>query len=47
MFSGVTNCGFPSGNLMEESGFGGCQERGTCLTDTVPSVKFGGGRIMV
>ena len=31
-FSGMTNHASPSGNLMEESGFGGCQENGTCLT---------------
>ena len=32
MFSGVTNRASPSDNLMDESGFGGCQENGTCLT---------------
>jgi len=44
VFSGVTNQnhGSLSGNPMDESGFGGCQENGTCL-----SVKFGGGGIMV
>jgi len=46
-FSEVTNHASPSGNLMDESGFGGCQENGTCLTAFVPNVKFGGGGIMV
>lgn len=32
VFSGVTNHSSPSGNLMDESGFGTCQENGTCLT---------------
>lgn len=33
---------------MGKSGFGGCQEYGTCLTDyVVPSAKFGGGEITV
>lgn len=38
-FSGVTN--HVSGNLMDESGFGGCQELYTS-DPVVPSVKFGG-----
>ncbi|KAI4892683.1 hypothetical protein NFI96_002009 [Prochilodus magdalenae] len=45
VFSGVTNHPSPSGNPMDESEFGGCQENGTCLT--APSVEFGGGGIMV
>ena len=41
LFSGVTTRASPSGNLMDESGFGGCQQY---LSDcTVSSVKFGGG----
>lgn len=42
MLSGVMNDAYPSGNLMDESGFGGCQRY---LSDTIvsPSVKFGGG----
>ncbi|KAI4902504.1 hypothetical protein NFI96_013130 [Prochilodus magdalenae] len=32
VFSEVTNHDSPSGNLMDKSGFGGCQENGTCLT---------------
>uniref|UniRef100_A0A667XAD1 SH3 domain-binding protein 5 n=1 Tax=Myripristis murdjan TaxID=586833 RepID=A0A667XAD1_9TELE len=31
-FSGVMNHTFPSGNLMDESGFGGCQQNGTFQT---------------
>ncbi|CAI9592572.1 unnamed protein product [Staurois parvus] len=31
-FSEVTNHTYLSGNLMDMSGFGGCQENGTCLT---------------
>ena len=31
-FSGVMNHASPSGNLMDESGFGGCQENATCLS---------------
>ena len=30
--SGVMNRASPSGNLMDESGFGDCQEESTCLT---------------
>ena len=44
MFSGMKNRAPPSGNLMDESVFGCCQENGTCI---VPSGKFGGGVIMV
>lgn len=39
VFSGVTN--HVSGNLMDKSGFGGCQEQYTS-DPAVPSVKFGG-----
>ena len=39
-FSGVMNHASPAGSLTDESGFGSCQ-------DLVPTVKFGGGGIMV
>ncbi|CAI9591811.1 unnamed protein product [Staurois parvus] len=32
VFSGGTNHASQSGNPMDVSGFGGCQENGTCLT---------------
>lgn len=32
MFSGVTNHTSPSGILIDEHGFGGCQENGAYLT---------------
>lgn len=32
MFSGETNHISPSGNMMKQSAFGGCQENITCLT---------------
>ncbi|CAI9598513.1 unnamed protein product [Staurois parvus] len=32
VFSGVINHASLTGNLMDMSGFGGCQENGTCLT---------------
>lgn len=41
MFSGVANHVFSSGNPMDESEFGGCQENSSVYI--VPSVKFGGG----
>lgn len=44
MFSGATNHASPSGNLMDESGIGGCQDNGTCLAALL-SVKSGGGGI--
>ena len=43
-FSGVMNHTSPSGSPTGGSGFGGCQEYATCI---VPTVKFGGGGIMV
>jgi len=39
--TGVTNHTSLSGNPMDKSELGGCQDNGTCLT-----VKFGGGGIM-
>ena len=43
MFSGVTNRASQSDNLMDESGFGGCQEE-QYLSDCIePRVKFSGG----
>lgn len=32
MFNGATNQASLSGNQMDESGFGECQEKGTCGT---------------
>lgn len=43
MFSGVTNHTSPSGNLLDKSGFAGCQGSGSCLTAFVQSVQYGGG----
>ena len=43
-FSGVMNHASPSGSLTDESGFGECQEKATCI---VPTVTFGGRGIMV
>jgi hypothetical protein len=45
VFSGGMNHTSPSGSPDDKSGFGGCQENVTCVI--VPSVKFGGGGIMV
>ena len=45
-FSGVMNHASPSGSSMDESGFGGCQEKATC-PNAVPAVMFGGLGIMV
>ena len=42
MFSGVMNHASPSGNLMEESGFEGYQEKSTCLTALCQVLIFGG-----
>jgi hypothetical protein len=46
-FSGVMNHASPSGSPTDESGFGGCQENATCPNAIVPTVKCGGGGIVV
>jgi hypothetical protein len=46
VFSGVMNHASPSGSAIDKSGFGGCQEN-TTGQNAVPTVKFGGGGIMV
>lgn len=47
MFSGVTFHASLSGNPMDESGFGSCQENDISPECYVPSVMLGGEGIMV
>ena len=46
-FSGVMNHVSTSGSLTDKYEFGGCQENATCPECIEPTVKFGGGGIMV
>jgi hypothetical protein len=46
-FSGVMNHSSPSGSLMDESGFGEMPREHYLLESAVPTVKFGGGGIIV
>lgn len=42
-FSGVTNRTSPSGNLLNKSGFAGCQGSGSCLTALYSLYSLGEG----
>lgn len=42
-FSGVTNHTSPSGNLLDKSGFAGCQGSGSCLTALYSLYSMGEG----